>query len=567
MGVVFHQNKVIRAVEFLLVSIFIVLSVWIIIKNVPITTLSVELHSFQQKDIFQVYYDIGRNLNEIDSEKSVLNKRDKIPQEINFDLPFYKTIKIFRLDPWTRKSAGVIKSISLKYLFLTLYTWDSRNIVKDFICNKSISSFADKDGQVYIESNQDDPNIAYAGMGKIYAGIPAAYKLLIKLSLIFFLFLACIGIRFFVHEIVINRAARNVINTSMTVLFIILVSLPAMNMGLHFFKELENVEQRELSHKPMFKNSDMTELYKKYEKYFNDYFGFRNHLLLCNSLFKYYLLNNSPVPYVIRGKDGWLFFYSEKRTPEYITIRDWMGLAANSQEDLEKIKNSLESQRNYLRGMGIQYAILIAPNKETIYPEFLPDIIKRVLPATRLDQIISYLKNTSDIHIIDIRKDLMEAKKKYPVYFKTDTHWNEYGALVAYSRLKQYIAQLFPFIGLFSYNEYTISSITGKTFRSDLSRLMLLPQYFIDHNVIVEHKNISKLQDKKKIKKVLFFHDSFGDSLSGYLKNDFEDIRDLHWGNGFNKSIIEKERPGIVILEIVERAENIALLKYFTYNQ
>jgi len=40
-----------------------------------------------------------------------------------------------------------------------------------------------------------------------------------------------------------------------------------------------------------------------------------------------------------------------------------------------------------------------------------------------------------EIQLIDVRRELIEAKKNQQVYYKTDTHWNQRGAFVGYSKI------------------------------------------------------------------------------------------------------------------------------------
>ena len=41
----------------------------------------------------------------------------------------------------------------------------------------------------------------------------------------------------------------------------------------------------------------------------------------------------------------------------------------------------------------------------------------------------------TDVQVVDVRPPLMEAKQRERVYYLTDTHWNDRGALVAYQRI------------------------------------------------------------------------------------------------------------------------------------
>ncbi len=554
------QRNIIRGAYIILFAIFVMASNAILSHNVPITSLEIELRKIIKQEEFQFFFDIGNEINETDSEKILVSYHDNMNGAISFNLPFFCTIRKIRLDPMTGPGEEIIKSISLKFLVFSIHTWNSRDIIRDFKSNQALDQFVEKDGLVYIKSTKLDPQLSFNDFGKIYRMMPLSYRVMIKLSLIFFTFMICFGAGFFIHWIIINNKAVNVINSSFAVLFFIMIALPMTNMGFHFIKELVNPEFRTLAIKPNFEVKKIQYFFRKYENYFLDNFSMRNHLILCNSLLKYHFLGISPVSYVVVGKSGWSFFYSEKYSAKMNSFKDWMGLSPYSQEELEKIKVNLEYQRNYLREKGIPYLVLIAPNKETIYPEYLPDNFKRVLPVTRLDQLVEYMKKNSDVEIIDVRNDLINAKSKFPLFYKLDTHWNGYGALIAYFKLKRYISNLFPSIKPDSIDNYQIVSLENKTFIPDLSRLMLLPGYQFEKEVFLQPVKSSVHEERSKIKNAIFFHDSFGELLVDYLKNDIKEIHELRVLGGFDTSIIEKKRPSLVILEFVERAQSMVLL-------
>lgn len=55
-----------------------------------------------------------------------------------------------------------------------------------------------------------------------------------------------------------------------------------------------------------------------------------------------------------------------------------------------------------------------------------------------------------------------------------------------------------------------------------------------------------------KINKAVIFHDSFGKSLYPYLASNFKPSVFV-WSNDFNPEIIKKEKPDIIIQQLVER--------------
>jgi len=84
-----------------------------------------------------------------------------------------------------------------------------------------------------------------------------------------------------------------------------------------------------------------------------------------------------------------------------------------------------------LAAEGIGYFFLVAPSKMTIYPEKVPGRIKKIHKQSRLDQLLHYLRNHNINCLVDVRAEILAAKAKFPVYFKTGSHCNQYGAYIA----------------------------------------------------------------------------------------------------------------------------------------
>src|SRR5690606_2285926 len=128
-------------------------------------------------------------------------------------------------------------------------------------------------------------------------------------------------------------------------------------------------------------------------------------------------------------------------------IVDELGLDQFSDEELEYWRVTLEARRDYLAEYGIPYVFTVAPRKSLIYPENLPASVQNRLRESKLEQLLNYLSVNSDILVVDLVTALRKAKqvRQGPeLYFKTDGHWNAYGAYWAYYTIFEQIAALFP---------------------------------------------------------------------------------------------------------------------------
>ena len=62
-------------------------------------------------------------------------------------------------------------------------------------------------------------------------------------------------------------------------------------------------------------------------------------------------------------------------------------------EQLEAYRQILEARRDWLAARGIPYLLVIPPNKDTIYPEFMPAAYNKLHPRSRLDQLLDYMRD------------------------------------------------------------------------------------------------------------------------------------------------------------------------------
>lgn len=94
---------------------------------------------------------------------------------------------------------------------------------------------------------------------------------------------------------------------------------------------------------------------------------------------------------------------------------------------------ALFSWIGWLRHHGIlNFYILSIPNKANVYPEYMPDTVVREDSTSKTDLLMKYLSKNTDLNVVDAKPDLLKAKKKNQVYYKTDTHYNQRVRLLQY---------------------------------------------------------------------------------------------------------------------------------------
>lgn len=368
----------------------------------------------------------------------------------------------------------------------------------------------------------------------------------------------------------------------MVILFFFILWVPIIQMIHPILPEMESNENRKLAEKPKIKFSlaAFVNYAKQLNLYINDHYGLRNFMIRVNCMIHVKLLHTSPTRDVVLGREGWLY---HDRYADGISLMDFFGHAPFRESELEMILEKITKINRFCEERGILLKIVVAPNKHTIYPEFLPsDIKNRQGASTRLDQLKDYLiRNKLGSVLIDVRQSLVSSKgvKPYPLYYLTDTHWNQMGAFIAYAEIMKSLLPRFPHIKILDIANYSVNLVP--TFHlhrllgggGDLSNsigmsglmkdteIVLEPQTphlakFIDPGIKIEGTyDITRWHiEKSNYPKMVMFRDSFGYPLLIYLSESFSDsLYVWYLPFGVNLSVIEKERPQVVILQLVER--------------
>lgn len=382
--------------------------------------------------------------------------------------------------------------------------------------------------------------------------------------------------------------ARVIADIAIIVIFVAAIGLPLLDMVMGI-DTTPSSENRELAPVPgaikaLTQNdkgwSDriggakkhLGDLPREIKQYTGDHFGFRNFLIRQHGEFKFNLLGVSSTHHVLLGKHDqstaddpagqWLYFN------RYRVIDHYRATHLFNEKELEQWRLVLEQRQQWLAAKGIRYLVLIAPNKHSIYPEFLPDEINRVGERTRTDQLMAYLQDHSNIEAIDSRPLLWKSRTEQPdlrLFHRTDTHWNEVGAFLAYEAMADQLADWFPAIKPMKWDDLTLRRSVEPA--GDLSRLMGIQNRFKEHHLNLdpnppriarvqrdqfEEKRVESSMENSELPKLLMFRDSFGAALMPLLAQHFESARFL-WTDQFSRRAIEETKPDVVISEMLER--------------
>ncbi|MBU9724635.1 alginate O-acetyltransferase AlgX-related protein [Diplocloster modestus] len=212
-------------------------------------------------------------------------------------------------------------------------------------------------------------------------------------------------------------------------IFTIMLALPTILGPIVHSGFDSELEKRKISSKPDYSLSNISNWSKETEAYYNDRFAFRDKMITLNTEVKAGILKTSSSDLVVYGKDGWLFYTGDNN------FQIARGLYPMDSDMMIKVKNNQTVLKEYFAKKGMKYYLILVPSKVSVYPEYLPDNGKEMTDRTPVDILEDYLNEYTDINVINVKKALIEAKDTGKLYHKTDTHWTERGAYVAYQNI------------------------------------------------------------------------------------------------------------------------------------
>jgi len=266
-----------------------------------------------------------------------------------------------------------------------------------------------------------------------------------------------------------------------------------------------------------------------------------DYLVRMDNIVKILALRYSESSIVVVGKNGVLYANVDD------SMTDYRGLVPYSESQLAYLLGLVKSERDYLKSKGIGLLLVVVPNKESVYPEFLPDDIKKINPTTHLDQIEEYFNKNSDIRFLDLKPTFMAAKQTQQIYYKTDSHWNSYGAFLAYGKIMEALG-----IKPHSITDYDF--IPNPDENGDLSKVLKMSDIYAEP---IGHRQLKDGIVSEKLPCAVVIHDSFyGDTdLKTLMAPHFDRVVDIRYGQLtlFSSEMIEREKPSVVIYIMVER--------------
>jgi hypothetical protein len=343
------------------------------------------------------------------------------------------------------------------------------------------------------------------------------------------------------------------------------LAVPPLLMWVMSVKTVSQTENRNLAEFPKFQANRLHAYFRGMESYWNDHIGFRDTFTFIYNYILWAGFDKSGVSWVTVGKSGWFFFGGDQSN------EDVLGKVVLRDADLKQWAAVLQAKKDWFDRQDIRYVFVLAPNKQSVYPEYLPDWMRHhAVKIRRIDRLVDILRRYTDVEIIDLRDVLLREKEKRPVFFRTDSHWNWQGAYAAYRRIIESLHGWFPQVQPLPRSG--LREIVRDFRHGDLS-MGLYGVLWEKETVWIPGEPCAKLPgadfdrylyEKRCVgadMRAIILRDSFMDFVEPYLSEHFGHVvyiwkrwaEDSGIEHGLYKEWIEKLHPDIVIEERVER--------------
>ena len=294
------------------------------------------------------------------------------------------------------------------------------------------------------------------------------------------------------------------------------------------------------------------------DRFLADHFGLRGELVRAHGRLRYAVDLPSDLRVII-GRDNWLFLNGDG------TIEQSTGKVLRETR-IAAFADKAAALHAHLAAKGAQLVVAIPPNGSTVNRARLPAWAGEAPAVTEYDLMMRALGQRG-VTAVDLRTALTGSAGR-PTYRRTDTHWNKFGALVAYNAV----------VGALGKNEWTIDP--ARVLRGfvpvaggDLARLLALSADLADEDADIDlapygaqplevgrfetqfESGGDLLETGRDGPSVLVIGDSF---TRGFWQDFFAlHVQRYIWMHheqcGFKHSVIEAAKPDIVILAPTER--------------
>ena len=338
-------------------------------------------------------------------------------------------------------------------------------------------------------------------------------------------------------------------------IFFTLLSLAPVPVFYLFREQIgyKNTENKTESEFPSLSAQNYSTWPRRFEEWLSDTLPFKTQFIELYRGFQYRSGLDFTQSDVIRGQDEYLFYRK--------TVENYKGITRFSDEELQTAERNLSGFFNQMEKAGSRCLLYIAPDKEQVYGKYLPGRIRRVSEESRADQLTGYLSERLDNPILYPKAALSGLAQDLPIYFSTDTHWNELGGYFAAKQIRSAFTRdpVSTDVPEYEYYEHPGKDLAGML---GLSEIMSEKNaVLIDYNdgiepqktETIEHGTIQRyVSNAPSDKKLLIIGDSFSEYFLRSAIHDVSEILFVTFGELYRIDPIA-EAPDYIVVMLVER--------------
>lgn len=266
------------------------------------------------------------------------------------------------------------------------------------------------------------------------------------------------------------------------------------------------------------------------------------------------------------GDKGWLFYFS-------YTDGDARGIFAGTTRytpmQMQAYGDHLAQAQEVAQKYGATFSFMLAPNKQTVYPEMVPESIPYGPGPSCTDELVEYLQKRGDTDVI-YPKALLQNENKLALWHPYDSHWNQLGAYTAVRPWIEKNAGLIPppeELVMKTEKMWVLDSASIDLIRMPGLELLYTGRTVQENSIVCpaeierqgpDGKGVTRIQNAQAPFKqsVLLIGDSFKTALTEILPNEFEEVLVLN--SGMLETVpmeeyLEQYRPDHVLMVCVER--------------
>jgi hypothetical protein len=133
------------------------------------------------------------------------------------------------------------------------------------------------------------------------------------------------------------------------------------------------------------------------------------------------------------------FMFATKKNG-YNYLEDYTGNAAFSEAEMRRILLALREKQGSYAQRGAQYLLVVLPNTQSVYDEYMPDYLGAISKSTRLAVLEEFLLQNRFAHILDPTEELDGYRREGLLYNNTENTLNSRGMYFIYRTICDHIS-------------------------------------------------------------------------------------------------------------------------------